>query len=256
MTTENKAFDIRDFFGTEKVLDRGHVELCDGMITDPRLKIVNAARVSYNKETAELADKDLKLIDFLFKHGHFSTFRHSYFTFRIKAPLLVFRQFWKHQIGCDWIENENVGSIELPSTSWNEVSYRYTEFQPEFYIPETIRIQSKSNKQGSEGKLSALSNGEDPVSFFERCCAASYENYKLLVDSGAAKEQARALLPQNIYSECMLTVSLQAILYFLQQRLAPGAQFEIREYAKAMGKLILPILKPLDIGMKDEKEQV
>lgn len=244
---KEKVFDIKEFFGTEKVLDKGHVELCDGMITDPRLKIANAARVSYHKEVLELTDKDLKLIDFLFKHGHFSTFRHSYFTFRIKAPLFVFRQFWKYQIGCDWVENENIGSIELPSTSWNEVSYRYTEFQPEFYIPKEIRKQSKSNKQGSEGTLIMLSNGEDPLDFFEKCCTSSYEGYKLMIDSGASKEDARALLPQNIYSECMLTASLQCILYILQQRLAPGAQSEIRQYAQAIAKLMMPIMAPLDI---------
>jgi thymidylate synthase (FAD) len=243
-------FDIKQFFGKLPVLDKGSIELYDGMVSDPRLKIVNAARVSFNKETNELTDKDIKLINYLFKHEHFSTFRHSYFSFRIKAPIIVFRQFWKYQIGCDWIENENVGTINIPETNWNEASGRYVEFEPEFYIPNEIRIQSKDNKQGSSGKLEALSNGEDPVKFFEDGCKQAYDRYTFMVASGAAKEQARMLLPQNIYSECVWTCSLQCLLYVLHQRLKTDAQMEIREYAKALAKLVMPILHPLNIGVE------
>lgn len=248
MAYENKEkFDISQFFGTQKVLDKGHVELCDGMVCDPRLKIVNAARVSFKKEVSDLSDKDIKLIDFLHKNEHYSTFRHSYFTFRVKAPLIVFRQFWKYQIGCEWIENENVGTIQIPETNWNEMSGRYVEFQPEFYIPEEIRIQSKLNKQCSDGKLLVLEGGEDPVAHFEQTCQAIYQQYEYMIKSGAAKEQARMLLPQNIYSECMWTCSLQCALYFLHQRLKKDAQFEIRQYALAIVKLIAPIIEPLNI---------
>lgn len=242
-------FDVKQFFGTTKVLDKGHVELCDGMVCDPKLKIANAARVSFHKEVNELSDKDIKLINYLYEHEHFSTFRHSYFSFRIKAPLLVFRQFWKYQIGCDWVENENIGTIQIPETNWNEVSGRYTEFEPEFYIPEEIRIQSKNNKQGSDGKLASLTNGEDPVKFFDDSCKLMYDRYLYMVKSSAAKEQARMLLPQNIYSECMWTCSLQCLLYVLHQRLKQDAQFEIRQYAQAIGGLIMPILKPLEIKL-------
>lgn len=246
---KNSEFNIKDFFGTKKVLDKGHVELIDGMICDPRLKIVNAARVSFNKEVKELSEKDIKLISFLHEHEHYSTFRHSYFSFRIKAPLSVFRQWWKYQIGCDWIENENIGTIQIPETNWNEASGRYVEFEPDFYVPEEIRIQSKINKQGSEGKLLSLANGEDPVKYFEDSCNLMYDRYQYLIKSGAAKEQSRLLLPPNIYSECIWTCSLQCILYFLHQRLKDDAQFEIREYAKAVAKLITPIISPLKIDM-------
>jgi thymidylate synthase (FAD) len=242
-------FDMKQFFGSEKVLDKGHVELIDGMVTDPRLKIVNAARVSFNKEVQELSEKDIKLIKFLHEHEHYSTFRHSYFSFRIKAPLMVFRQWWKYQVGCDWIENENVGTIEIPETNWNEASGRYVHFTPDFYIPEEIRIQSKNNKQGSEGKLEILQNGEDPVKFFNDACNYMFARYTEIVNSGGAKEQARMLLPQNIYSECIWTVSLQGVLYFLHQRLKSDAQFEIRKYATSVANLILPIIKPLEINM-------
>jgi thymidylate synthase (FAD) len=242
------TFNIKDHFRKIDVLDKGHVELMDGMITDPMLKVINSARVSFLKETTELTDRDRKLIKFLVDHEHFSTLRHSYFSFRVKAPLSVFRQWWKYQIGSEWVENENVGSIEIPDTSWNEASGRYVEFEPEFYIPEAIRIQSKDNKQGSHGKLEVripvehLDNGLDPVSFFEHSCIRQYEDYKELVKAGAAKEQARMLLPQGIYSECIWTCSLQTIMFFLHQRLKEDAQWEIREYAKSIHELVKPLL--------------
>ena len=243
-------FDITQFFGTIPVLDKGHVEFCDGMVRDPKLKIVNAARVSFQREVIELKPKDIQLIDFLYKNEHFSTFRHSYFSFRVKAPLAVFRQWWKYQIGSDWVENENVGTIQIPETNWNEASGRYVEFKPEFYIPNEIRIQSKTNKQGSDGKLEVLAYGQDPVKFFEESCEILFSRYEHMVKSGAAKEQARLLLPQNIYTECMWTCSLQCLLYFWHQRLKPDAQFEIRQFASATAKLILPILEPLELGIQ------
>lgn len=245
MDNQNNSFNIRDFFKSVQVLDKGHVELIDGMVADPRLKIVNAARVSFNKESKGLDEKDVRLINFLKSHGHLSTFRHSYFTFRIKAPLCVFRQWWKYQIGADWLEDEcpsAVGSIEVPSTSWNEASGRYVEFEPEFYVPEVIRRQSKNNKQGSEGVLEcAVGDSPNPVKFFVEACNNQYAAYKALVAAGGAKEQARMLLPQNIYSECVLTQSLQSVLFFLEQRLKDDAQWEIRQYALAVKQLIEPM---------------
>lgn len=241
------SFDPTQFFKTQPVLDHGHIELFDAMVQDPRIKIANAARVSFGKQVTELTERDIKLISFLYQHEHFSTFRHSYFSFRVKAPLMVFRQWWKYQVGCEWVENENVGAIEIPSTSWNEASGRYIEFAPEFYIPETIRLQSKDNKQGSHGQLTQLSGGEDPVGFFAEGCRLAYDRYRYLIDSGAAKEQTRMLLPQNIYSECVWTPSLQCLLYFLHQRLKPDAQWEIREYAKTLATIMMPLLKPLDL---------
>lgn len=244
------TFNIKDYFKKLPVLDKGHVELIDGMALDPKLKIVNAARVSFHKESYELSDKDIKLINRLYKDEHFSTFRHSYFSFRIKAPLFVFRQWWKYQIGSEWIEDSGVGSIEIPDTSWNEQSGRYTEFEPEFYIPKEIRKQSKNNKQGSEGILDKISIGimqmfKTPVEFFEESCKNSYKSYKILIDNAASKEVARMLLPVNIYSECIWTCSLQTILYFLHQRLKPEAQEEIREYAIGVFLLIKPMLEAI-----------
>lgn len=246
-------FDPRPHFRRVPVLDKGHVELFDAMVGDPILKIVNAARVSFHKESTEVTDRDIKLVKFLDEHKHHSTFRHSYFSFRIKAPLCVFRQWWKHQIGCEWIEDDcppSVGSIELPSTSWNEVSGRYVEFEPEFYIPDVMRFQSKDNKQGSEGNANGLeiqlgTAVFEPRQLLEYSCLKQYDVYVAMVKAGLAKEQARMILPQNIYTECVLTLSLQALLYFFSLRLKPDAQLEIRNYAQALFDLVAPMLKDI-----------
>lgn len=239
-------FDITQHFKSIRVLDNGHVHLFDGMVQDPLLKIVNAARVSFQKESTEISERDIKLINYLREHEHSSCFRHSFFSFRVKAPLCVFRQWWKYQIGSEWLEDEGIGVIRIPETNWNEASGRYVEFEPEFYIPEVIRVQSKNNKQGSDGKLESV-NGEDPVAFFKRSCERGYADYKALVDAGGAKEQARMLLNPNIYSECVWTCSLQTLLYFMHQRLKPDAQFEIRQYAIAIKDLVLPMIGAADI---------
>jgi thymidylate synthase (FAD) len=186
----NKEFNVTEFYDKVGVLDNiGFVELIDGMASDPKVKIVNAARVSYNKEVDELSEKDIKLIGFLKEHGHFSTFRHSYYTFRIKAPLYVFRQFWKYQIGAEWMEDTGIGSIELPSTSWNETSGRFVEFEPEFYIPDKIRKQNTTgNKQGSSGEIAKLM-GEDGMEHnasdvFKTQCENMFLTYEALVKEG------------------------------------------------------------------------
>lgn len=248
-------FNIANYFATLNVLDVGSIALIDGMVCDPKLKIVNSARVSFNKESQELTEKDIKLINFLYQHEHYSTFRHSYFSFRIKAPLSTFRQWWKYQVGSEWVENENVGSIQIPETNWNEASGRYVEFEPEFYIPSEIRVQSKDNKQGSSGKLVALPQGEDPVEYFRQACLEQYIKYKYMIGAGAAKEQCRYLLPQNIYSQCIWTCSLQTLIYFFHQRLKSDAQFEIREYARATFTLMKPILAPIEGILKIKLEE-
>ena len=251
---EESKFDIRKFYKKINVLDHGFVELIDGPAEDPRLKIVNAARVSFAKESKELSEKDEKLVNFLFDSGHFSTFRHSYFTFRIKAPLfVVYHQWWKYQIGSEWINSEEdlmgfkSAEVKLPSTDWNQMSFRYVEVEPVFYIPNEIRKQSSQNKQGSFGKLEFIKNGENSIKYYEESCMLLYDRYKYLVDSGAAKEQCRGLLPPCIYSECIWTASLQTLLFFLSQRLKEDSQFEIRQYALALVSILKPLLEPLTI---------
>lgn len=249
-----QRFDVTAFFKRVGALDKGYVELVDGMVTDPCLKIVNAARVSFKNESTELTERDKKLIRYLIDHKHFSTFRHSYFSFRIKAPLFVFRQLWKHQVGCDWTEDDaftGVGDIVLPSTSWNEVSGRYVELEPEFYFPDVVRKQSKNNKQGSEGELDVLVDPiEGPMlasNYLKASCNEAYRRYKIMVAAGVAKEQARFIMPLNVYSECMLTLSLQAALYLVDLRDKPDAQWETQQYGRAIRLLLSPLLGSVNL---------
>ena len=236
------TFDIRDHFKKVDVLDKGFVELIDGMVTEPCLKVVNAARVSYDKESKELSDKDIKLVSFLMNAGHYSTFRHSYFSFRIHMPLFVAKQAWKYQIGSSWSEDDTLGgSIEIPDTSWNEQSFRYVEFKKQYHIPTTLRKQSKINKQGSEGSVDAEINERLINKYVERC-NESFDLYDEMVQMGVAKEQARLVLPASVYTQCIWTLSLQSLLHFFSQRLKEDAQFEIREYAQAMKQLMIPVM--------------
>lgn len=246
----DQRFDVTAFFKRVGALDRGYVELIDGMVTDPCLKIVNAARVSFRKESTSLSDRDSRLIRYLIEHKHFSTFRHSYFSFRIKAPLFVFRQLWKHQVGCDWTEDDGftgVGDVILPSTSWNEVSGRYVELEPEFYFPAVVRRQSSDNKQGSDGVLDVTLHDQvvgqmSPPEYVRAACLEAYRRYRVLIDAGAAREQARLIIPTNVYSECMLTLSLQAIMYIVELRDKPDAQWETQQYGRGFRELMSPLL--------------
>lgn len=246
---EESKFDIRKFYKKINVLDHGFVELIDGPAEDPRLKIVNAARVSFAKESKELSEKDEKLVSFLQREGHLSTFRHSYFTFRLRLPLLVARQFFKYQIGSEWMENAEVGAIQLPDkgTSWSEESGRYVQFEPIFYVPEYIRIQSKNNKQGSEGQMKNLPDGTDPVERYKAACLNSFKEYEYMVQAGCAKEQCRGILPQSIYTTVIWTASSQAISFMLSQRLPHDAQKETHEFAVAIKDIMEPIFFPLKL---------
>jgi thymidylate synthase (FAD) len=217
----------------------GFVDLVDKMQHDTALKVVNAARISHGKRKEAFDEKDEKLVKFLWDNEHTSPFRHTYYTFHIKAPIFVFNQWKKYQIGSTWMSNELYDSDK--GCSWNEVSGRYTELEPEF------RSNTKHNKQSSD------SNPElDQVVLQYRiklACDEAYRTYKAFIDSGVAREQARLVLPQNIYSESYWTVSLQAVLHFLNQRLKPDAQKEIQMYAKLIKDQINTDLDRLGIEL-------
>src|ERR1051326_7757707 len=139
----------------------GFVALVDRMQLDPALKVVNAARISYEKKKDEFDDKDKKLCRFLWEHGHTSPYRHSFFTFHWKAPLFVFRQAFKYQVGSGWRKYEANGeAVALEAVdvlfdtdkgcSWNEVSGRHVTWTPEFYVPRVMRGNPPhGNKQSS-----------------------------------------------------------------------------------------------------------
>ena len=227
----------------------GFVALVDRMEHDPALKVVNAARISYDKRKEVFDERDRKLCEFLWTHGHTSPFRHSFFTFHWKAPLFVFRQAFKYQVGSGWRVYE-VDGVEVPvevlevmfdtdkGCSWNEVSGRYVQWTPEFYVPRVLRANPPhGNKQASEPLPEDFDHGGERARMLAECEGA-YERYRERIERGVAKEIARMMLPQNLYSQAYWTVSLQGVLHFLDQRLKKDAQFEIRRYAQAVARLL------------------
>ena len=229
----------------------GYISLVDAMGIDPMLKTVSAARASYNQKSDVFSEKDKKLIKFLDKEDHTSPFRHSFFTFELCVPLFVFRQWIKYQVGCTWKEFEvnsepvteglfmEINDLMFDTDkgcSWNEVSGRYVELQPKFYVPKRMRTNAgHANKQASSEPASWDNNfHQDWERSMRSFCEDSYIYYKRLLDAGIAKELARAYLPQAIYTRAYWTCSLQAVLHFLKQRLKDDAQFEIRVAAKAI----------------------
>lgn len=214
-----------------QILDKGDVSLVNSMASD--LSVVAAARVSNGVTLADASkgsDADQKLINYLMKHRHGTPFEHTAFTFHVKCPLFVAREWQRHRIG-----------------SFNEVSGRYTEFEPEFYLPKNFRIPGKTNKQGSEfppptdiieawDELNSLD-----VQFITN---KSYEVYKLLLVAGVAKEMARIVLPLNLYTQFYWTINARSLMNFLSLRTAEDAQWEIRQYANAiedMFKQLMPM---------------
>jgi thymidylate synthase (FAD) len=203
------------------VLDHGEIELVDHMGDDN--SIVRAARVSHaaNMKTGEDPAGDFKLVDYLYRNGHTSPFEHVIFTFRVKAPIFVFRQWHRHRT---W--------------SFNEVSARYTELPEEFYVPEQDRMrgQSNHNKQAAGGPI--LDDAEFCLTLINEANRESFNYYNELLRYGVARELARTVLPVATYSEMYATIDLHNLLKFISERIAPGAQFEIQVYAQSMLSII------------------
>lgn len=228
--------------------DKGYVLLRDTMGDD--LTPVNAARVSYDKRSEELTEKDVRLIRFLIKHAHTSPFRHAVMQFEVYAPLFVARQWWKHAIG----------STYETLTAWNESSRRYVTEEPEFYIPRPHQWRGtpESNKQGSEGLLIERSKETaDLVTVaMENQVKESIALYEQAQIEGIAAEQARLFLPAYaMYVRFWWTTSLQSVLHFLDLRLEEGAQWEIREYAKAVLTIVKEQFPAVLEAWKESDEQ-
>lgn len=199
-----------------RLLDRGFVELLDHMGNDNT--VVSAARVSYLGESKGTV-QDAKLIHYLMRHRHTSPFEQVEFQFRVKCPLFVRSQWHRHRT---W--------------SYNEVSRRYTSENIEFYTPTNLRVQAEDNKQAS---LNATVHVADRVfghSF------KSLELYNEFIENGVAREQARMVLPQNMYTTFYAKTDLHNLLHFIGLRSDEHSQWEIRQYSDAMLKIIAPIV--------------
>ena len=199
------------------------------------LSVVNSARVSFGKRSEALGrsgvagehmtpilnDPDKRLIKYLAKHKHISPFGHAFASFHIKAPIFVARQLVKHKF-----------------LRWNEISRRYVDDEPEFYVPDVWRGRSADKKQGSEGevKLGALDDAIVSDSPHEALCA-----YNSLLDAGVAPEMARMVLPQSLMTEFYWSGSLDAFADMCRLRCKEDTQYETRLVAdnisEEMGKL-------------------
>jgi len=235
-----------EMMNVTKILNAGHVELVDHMGND--LTVVNAARVSFNKESEwaydeeamkkiqgsnwqadklrnefkTLSESDKKLIRYLAKNKHWTPFAHPQITLRIKAPVSIRTQFFKHKQG--FVENE--------------ISRRYVSHEPEFYLPHWRGQPTNGAKQGSDDFIALPSA---TIRAFSDSLNASLDAYHKLLDSGVAPEQARFILPQAMYTEWYWTGSLAAYARFYSQRSDDHAQWEIREYARVIGDIIQPL---------------
>lgn len=212
-----------------KVLDHGLVRLIDHMGSD--LSIVRNARVSYDAAWREEShnnpnnSSDIKLINYLLKNGHTSPFESVCFTFEVKAPIFVFRQWHCHRT---W--------------SFNEISARYKELPATFYVPnlDQITTQSTDNKQM---RTTTQHPKSDLIqSIIQLQSKESFDTYKTLIEEGCPRELARSVLPINTYSHMFATVDLHNLFHFLKLRLHSHSQYEIRVYAEVMLQLIEPIV--------------
>lgn len=200
---------------------QGWIGLIDHLGTEAT--IVNAARVSFGKLKKEMDARDITLLEYLIANRHTSPLEHVVFTFSIHCPLFVRGQWHRHRT---W--------------SYNEISRRYTEIDLEFYTPVALRRQAESNRQASfadENFDDAALRAE--IAEHNRKSLALYEH---LLQSGVCREQARGVLPQNMMVTFWGTVDLSNLLHFLELRDSEHAQWEIREYARAIKKLIKPIV--------------
>jgi thymidylate synthase (FAD) len=196
----------------------GRVDLLEVMGND--LTVVNAARVSFSKESTAMTEADGKLIRYLAKHKHVTPFFHPQVRFRIKMPIFVAREWYRHQIGF----------------ARNEVSRRYVDFEPEVYAPTELRARDPKLKQGS--KAESVENNEQVAEAMKLSLYAAVSSYNALLEDNVAPEVARMVLPQSMYTEFIETGSLAAYARLCQLRLDPTAQKEIQQYAEAVSELL------------------
>lgn len=226
--TQHKLF-LADSIGFVEVLD----------IFGDDLLVVNAARVSFNKESSfeeretetdfgtikkekKLSTRDAKLINYLAQHKHITPFFHPQLRFRIKMPIFLAREWFRHTIGF----------------ARNEVSRRYIDSEPECFVPSVLRQRDQNLKQGS--KLTAVAQNEELCAQMRDYCNNALIYYRQLLDQGVCPEQARLILPQSMYTEFIETASLSAYARLVGLRAAANAQKEIQEYALMLSSLIEP----------------
>ena len=222
----------------------GRVDYVNHMGDD--LTVVNSARVSFGVEKEELDARDRRLINYLIKHKHTSTLEHNLITFRFSVPMFVRSQHHRHRT---W--------------SYNEISRRYTDVNIKFYEPQGFRTQHKSNRQASNADelINPTMNPEDEshpkfgewihsTTASELVAAHNADSLVLfnqLIEAGVSREQARGVLPQNLYTEYYGTVNLSNLLKFIDLRTHEGAQWEIQKVAEACLEIATDLF-PVTVG--------
>jgi thymidylate synthase (FAD) len=186
------------------------------------LMVVNAARVSFAKESNEFKEQDAKLINYLAKHNHISPFFHPQIQFRIRMPIFVAREWYRHQIGF----------------SRNEVSRRYVSDKPECWIPDIDSFREKDPKLKQGSKETAIEYSHEAQSLFSQSVDKAIETYETMLRMNVAPEIARCVLPQSMYTEFIETGSLAAYARLYKLRTSPDAQREIQKYANMIGDIL------------------
>ena len=193
-----------------------NVTLIDSMGDD--LSVVNAARVSFHKESQEFTGRDEKLIKYLASHGHITPFMHVQYSVRIKMPIFIARQWFKSTVG----------------VARNEVSRRYVDDPPEFYYPDSWRGKPDNKKQGSSDEVIDIREGKTIIDPYTRLMQSAQWTYEYMLRQGVCPEQARMCLPQSMYTEIIETGSLMAAARICALRIHDDAQQEIQELARML----------------------
>ena len=204
-------------------------KLIDVMGTD--LSVVNAARVSFNKESfynfsegfADLEERDSKLIKYLANHNHFTPFTHCTITMRERVPIFVARQRFKHVIGF----------------SYNEISRRYVSYNAETYTPDEWRKAASNKKQGSSDETVDINPNNQIVDIYQQAIDSALWTYDRLIQKGVCPEQARMVLPQSTYTEYYVTGSLYAWARAFNLRSSSDAQKEIQDLAWKWDEILM-----------------
>jgi thymidylate synthase (FAD) len=207
-----------------KIHNHGFIELIDHMGDD--LRIVNAARQSYDRESEKLTGDDEGLINYMMKNSHGTPFEHVNFTFKVKLPIFVAREWMRHRIG-----------------SFSEMSGRYTELKPEFYLPEPTHVRKQVGKPGNYQFVEVSDDAQWACAeVMKMSYKESWESYQRMLESDIAKEVARDVLPVGIYTQFMWTINLRSLFNFIKLRSGEHALAEIQDYSKEIEKIVKMIV--------------
>ena len=184
------------------------------------LRVVNSARISFGGESEQMTDKDKKLTKYLADNEHMSPFEHNSLTVIVECPLYIRSQIHRHR-----------------TFSYNEVSRRYTSEDIEFFVPDTIRKQAKSNRQASDGQLDQ-EKSEMAVHMMEETHKACKIMFDGLIEMGVPREQARGVLPQNLMTKFYMTGNLRNWMHFIELRIDAHAQAEVQEVGQQVYEIV------------------